>query len=309
MLFRSLEYDDVMNSQREVVYNKRRQALFGERLAVDIANSMYDVCESIVAEYQEQKDFEGFKIELISVLSIESPVAEKDFMITPHETLVELLYDNAYKHYQEKASMITENVFPVVKNVYENSAHVYENIVIPFTDGITTMQVIANLKKSYESKGRELFNAFEKNVPLNIIDDAWKEHLRELDELKTSVQNAVYEQKDPLLIYKFESFELFKTMITKVNKEIVSFLSKAALPEENKSAVKEIKAPVRTDMSKLQISRTDDAPGASGGGGNPEAPHEKPKIQPIRVEKTVGRNDPCPCGSGKKFKNCHGANA
>ena len=304
-----LEYDDVMNSQREVVYNKRRHALFGERLAVDIANSMYDVCESIVAEYQEQKDFEGFDLELIRVLSIESPVAEADFMKTAHETLVEMLYEKAYKHYQDKASMITENVFPVVKNVYENSAHIYENIVIPFTDGITTMQVIANLKKSYESKGRELFNAFEKNVPLNIIDDAWKEHLRELDELKTSVQNAVYEQKDPLLIYKFESFELFKTMITKVNKEIVSFLSKAALPEENKNAVKEIKAPERTDMSKLQVSRTDEIPRVSGGGGNPEAPQEKPKIQPVRVEKTVGRNDPCPCGSGKKFKNCHGANA
>ena len=306
---RLLEYDDVMNSQREVVYNKRRHALFGERLAVDIANSMYDVCESIVSEYQEQKDVEGFDLELIRVLSIESPVAESEFMKTPHDTLVELVYEKAYAHYQEKAAMITENVYPVVKNVYENSAHIYENIVIPFTDGISTMQVIANLKKSYESKGRELFSAFEKNVPLNIIDDAWKEHLRELDELKTSVQNAVYEQKDPLLIYKFESFELFKTMITKVNKDIVSFLSKASLPEENKNAVKEIKAPVRTDMSKLQVSRTDDTGASATGRTAPDAAPEKPKVQPVRVEKTVGRNDACPCGSGKKFKNCHGANA
>lgn len=298
---RLLEYDDVMNSQREVIYSKRRHALFGDKLAVDISNSMYDVSENITVEFKDVKDFDGFKFELIKVLGIESPFSEKEFYDLKNEEIISTLFEKATKHYQEKSGLIMQSSFPIIKDVYDNSAHLYENIVVPFTDGIKTVQVLANLKKSYETNGREIFTAFEKNVPLAIIDDAWKEHLRELDDLKQSVQNAVYEQKDPLLIYKFESFELFKQMIMQVNKEIVSFLMKATLPQENASEVKEVKEAPKVDMSKLQVSRTD----ATSTGGMLEE-IQKPKQQPVTAEKTVGRNDLCPCGSGKKFKQCHG---
>ncbi|MES2838115.1 MAG: preprotein translocase subunit SecA [Bacteroidota bacterium] len=298
---RLLEYDDVMNSQREVIYSKRRHALFGDKLAVDISNSIYDVSENITTEFKDVKDFEGFKFELIKVLGIDSPISEEDFYRLKNNDITPVIFEKATQHYHEKSNMIMQSAFPVVKGVYDNSAHLYENIVVPFSDGIKTVQVVANLKKSYESNGREIFVAFEKNVPLAIIDDAWKEHLRELDDLKQSVQNAVYEQKDPLLIYKFESFELFKQMIVRVNKEIVSFLMKAALPTENTNEVKEVKEAPKADMSKLQVSRTD----ATSKGGMLEE-IEKPKQQPVLAEKTVGRNDLCPCGSGKKFKQCHG---
>jgi preprotein translocase subunit SecA len=307
---RLLEYDDVMNSQREVIYGKRRHALFGERLSIDIANTMYDVCADIIKEHLDSKDFESFNLDLIRNFSIESPVSKEEFL-KAGKNLEELVFDAAYAHYQHKSKQIANNAYPVVKNVFENSAHMYENIVIPFTDGIRTMQVLANLKKAYESQGRELITAFEKGVILAIIDEAWKEHLRELDELKQSVQNAVYEQKDPLLIYKFESFELFQQMVNKVNRDITSFLVKAYLPQENQQQVREVQAPKPEPTQRYQTNRTDDPNlGSSGNGASnnqQSAEQERPKLQPIRVEKTVGRNDPCPCGSGKKFKQCHGA--
>lgn len=300
---RLLEYDDVMNSQREVVYKKRRHALFGERLSLDISNMLYDVSESICTNTQEQKDYEGFTVELIKTFSIESPVSESDFMKLPTNELAERVFDAAYAHYIKKSHDMGEATFPVVKNVYENSAHMYENIIIPFTDGIKTLQVLSNLKKSYESKGREVFTAFEKGVTLSIIDEAWKDHLRAMDELKQSVQNAVYEQKDPLLVYKFESFGLFKNLMSEVNNDIISFLQKGYLSNENQQAVREVQAAPKTDLKNLQATKTEVT-----SGGREELPNEqeKPKAQPIRVEKQVGRNDPCPCGSGKKFKHCHG---
>ena len=300
---RLLEYDDVMNSQREVVYKKRRHALFGERLSLDISNMLYDVSESICTNTQEQKDFEGFTVELIKTFSIESPVSESDFMKLPTNELAERVFDAAYAHYIKKSHDMGEATFPVVKNVYENSAHMYENIIIPFTDGIKTLQVLSNLKKSYESKGREVFTAFEKGVTLSIIDEAWKDHLRAMDELKQSVQNAVYEQKDPLLVYKFESFGLFKNLMSEVNNDIISFLQKGYLSNENQQAVREVQAAPKADLKNLQATKTEVT-----SGGREELPNEpeKPKAQPIRVEKQVGRNDPCPCGSGKKFKHCHG---
>jgi preprotein translocase subunit SecA len=300
---RLLEYDDVMNSQREVVYKKRRHALFGERLSLDISNMLYDVSESICTNTQEQKDFEGFTLELIKTFSIESPVSESDFMKLPTNELAERVFDAAYAHYIKKSHDMGEATFPVVKNVYENSAHMYENIIIPFTDGIKTLQVLSNLKKSYESKGREVFTAFEKGVTLSIIDEAWKDHLRAMDELKQSVQNAVYEQKDPLLVYKFESFGLFKNLMSEVNNDIISFLQKGYLSNENQQAVREVQAAPKADLKNLQATKTEVT-----SGGREELPNEpeKPKAQPIRVEKQVGRNDPCPCGSGKKFKHCHG---
>ena len=206
---RLLEYDDVMNAQREVIYKKRKHALFGERLSLDIDNMIYDTCQSIVEEYQDIQDFDGFKLELIRFFSIESPVDEETFKQNNSEKLTEQVYVNAIAQYKIKSEMISQYTFPVIKDVYENQSTHYENIVIPFTDGIKTLQVVANLKESFESEGNNIPLAIEKGVSLAIIVDAWKENLRELDDLKQSVQNATYEQKDPLLIYKFESFNLF----------------------------------------------------------------------------------------------------
>jgi preprotein translocase subunit SecA len=297
---RLLEYDDVMNSQREVIYRRRRHALYGERLESDILSAFYDTADALVNQHQESKNYEDFCLELIRVFSIESPVDKESFLKSPAEEISQQIFDHAMEHYTQKNKMLSEVAFPAIKNVFENQSHLYENIIFPITDGVKTMQVIINLKKSYESNGRELISGFEKNAVLSIIDDAWKEHLREMDELKQSVQNAVYEQKDPLLIYKFESFNLFKNMVQQVNQDIVSFLVRAFVPQESENKIKEVKAPERTDMRGMQTGR--DEVQAN------QAP-EKQKAQPIRAEKTVGRNDPCPCGSGKKFKNCHGTNA
>ncbi len=299
-----LEYDDVMNSQREVIYKKRRHALFGERLAVDVANMIYDLCEQIVDDYQSAGDFEGFKLELYKTLATESPFDEQTFLQTDAGKLTEDLFDKVYKEYTEKRLRLMKNTLPVVKDVYENQKQ-YENIAIPFSDGNKQMQVIANLKKSVESEGREIPLAFEKSIVLATIDDAWKEHLRELDDLKQSVQNASYEQKDPLLIYKFESFELFKKMIQKINKDVISFLIKADIFIQNQGMLQEAKIPRGLDRSQMKEERGDLLSQAH----SDTQTAEQVKTQPIKVEKKVGRNDPCPCGSGKKYKNCHGKNA
>ncbi|RLD72781.1 MAG: preprotein translocase subunit SecA, partial [Bacteroidetes bacterium] len=209
---RLLEYDDVMNSQREVIYKRRRHALFGERLTVDVSNMIYDLCEHIVSDYQMAGDFEGFKMELYRTLAIESPFEEKEFISENTDKLTESLFELVYEAYMVKLEKLAADTLPVITEVHENQSQ-YENIAIPFSDGIKKMQIVASLKKSVDTKGKEVCVAFEKSVTLAHIDDAWKEHLREMDDLKQSVQNASYEQKDPLLIYKFESFELFKKMI------------------------------------------------------------------------------------------------
>ena len=295
---RLLEYDDVMNSQREVIYRKRRNALYGERLSVDIANMMSDVCESIMAEHQDNGDFEGFKFELLRTFSVESPFTEEKFLKENANELNEELYKLVLETYKRKEEGIAKQAYPVIKDVYEKSGHTYENIVVPITDGVKTLQVITNLEKSYKTEGRDLVKSYQKSAVLAHIDESWKEHLRELDDLKQSVQAASYEQKDPLLIYKFESFELFKTMIDKVNRDVVATLVKGYIPIQDPDKVREAQQRRRTDYSNLQTSRPDQATG-----GDEE---KKQKTQPVRVEKKVGRNDPCPCGSGKKYKNCHG---
>jgi preprotein translocase subunit SecA len=306
---RLLEYDDVMNAQREVIYKKRRHALFGERLALDIINTQYDVSDSIVNAYADNRSYDEFKLDLIRYFSIESPVTEQEFLKIKPEELTPLVYDAAHKHYKEKSDLIASKSAPVIEQIFTNQGHQIENIVVPFTDGMRGIQVLANLKKAHENKGKELNFAFEKTVTLALIDDAWKEHLREMDELKTSVQNAVYEQKDPLLIYKFESFELFKQMLDKVNKDIISFLFKGYIPNNDADKVQQAKTPQRTDMSKLRTSSSDNvSTTATGGDRPPKGPPPPQKTQPVRAEVKVGRNDPCPCGSGKKFKNCHGVN-
>jgi preprotein translocase subunit SecA len=299
---RLLEYDDVMNQQREVIYKKRRHALFGDRLSLDISNMIYDTCESIIEQTHEVKDFENYKLDLIRFLASDSPVAEQEFQDLNIHEIVEKTYQSCYKSYQLKSENIAKKAFPIIKDVFDNQSATYENIVIPFTDGMKTLQVVTNLKESVEQEGNNIGLAIEKSVTLAIIDDSWKEHLREMDELKQSVQNAVYEQKDPLLIYKFESFNLFKTLIDKVNKEIVSFLLKADLPTQ--SNVQEERRQAETN---LQTSRPEIAAPSSGDPQNPNQPPQAPqKTQPVRVEQKVGRNEPCPCGSGKKYKKCHG---
>jgi preprotein translocase subunit SecA len=253
---RLLQYDDVMNSQREVIYKKRRHALFGDRLAVDISNMMYDVGEQIINENLDAKDFDGFRMALLKDLAIETPFTSNEFFALRSEAMADQLYEKAYEHYRDKSKRIAELAYPVIKDVYENQPQ-FENIAIPITDGVKTMNVVANLKKSYENGGKEIVLSIEKGITLAMIDDAWKEHLREMDELKQSVQNAAYEQKDPLLIYKFEAFELFKKMVTKINEEITSFLVRGKLPLQDASSVREARAPRGIDRTRMREERRD----------------------------------------------------
>jgi preprotein translocase subunit SecA len=296
---RLLEYDDVMNSQREVIYKKRRHALYGERLALDLSNMMYDLTEKIVNEYQGMRDYEGFKLELLKTLAVECPFEEKEFISSNGHEITDKLFIDVYKQYKDKADFIAKQAYPVIKQVYENNSQ-YENIAIPITDGKKTMQVIANLKKAYESDGREVTLSIDKGVTLATIDESWKDHLREMDDLKQSVQAATYEQKDPLLIYKFESFELFKTMLEKINEDSISFIIKANLPVQDPSKVREAEIKGRGDLRNLKEERTDLLSKA-------HADTQQQRVnQPRKAEKKVGRNEPCPCGSGKKYKHCHG---
>ncbi len=303
---RLLEYDDVMNSQREVVYKKRRHALFGERLEVDILNMMYDSVEELVNEYHGSDMFEDFNMELMRLLSIESPVDQEDFKKMNAADISQRIYDKMIDGYNRKVENISKQAYPVIKNVYETKKEVYKNIVVPITDGKRIFQIICNLEKAYDNKGKELVKSYQKQIVLNTIDEGWKEQLREMDDLKQSVQNATYEQKDPLLIYKFESFNLFKVLINNVNKQVVSTLMKGQIPIQSPDQVREAEARRKTDMSRYKTQKSE-LPGAENAmeGANTQT-QERSKPQPVTVEKKVGRNEPCPCGSGKKYKQCHG---
>jgi preprotein translocase subunit SecA len=282
---RLLQYDDVMNSQREVIYKKRRHALFGDRLAVDISNMMYDVGEQMINQHLEEKDFDGFRLALLKNMAIESPFKQDEFFSMRVEEMSDKLYEAAYEHYREKSKRIAELAYPVIKDVYENQPQ-FENIAIPITDGIKTMNVVANLKKSYESGGKEIILSVEKGITLAMIDDAWKEHLREMDDLKQSVQNAAYEQKDPLLIYKFEAFELFKKMVGKINEEITSFLIRGKLPLQDASSVKEARAPRGIDRSRMREERRDLLAQSHS-----DTQANRPKEPQRRELPKIGRND------------------
>jgi preprotein translocase subunit SecA len=297
---RLLEYDDVMNSQREVIYKRRRHALFGDRIEVDIMNNMYDTVEEMTNEFHGGS-YDDYKFELIRVASMDAPISRDDFQRKNPTEVADIVFDHMLENYTRKIDNIAKQASPVIKNVYETKSHQYKNIVVPFTDGKRFYQVVTNLEKAYKNNGKEVARSFEKQVILATIDDAWRDQLREMDDLRQSVQNASYEQKDPLLIYKLESFNLFKEMINKVNRKIVSILIKGHIPISDPSEVKEAAERKHTDMSRMQTGR------AGGIPGQPSSPNEPPqKVQPVRIEKKVGRNDPCPCGSGKKFKNCHG---
>jgi preprotein translocase subunit SecA len=295
---RLLEYDDVMNTQRSSIYRKRRNALFGDRLAIDISQMIHDVCETIVADAWEAKDFESFKMTMITTFGFESPFEEQYFMQERQRVLVDKLFPIVYDHYKEKLQKIAEQAYPVIERVYLDQGDRFQNIAIPFTDGKKTINIVAPLKKCYETKGREVGLSFEKGITLAVIDNAWKEHLRAMDDLKESVQNASYEQKDPLLIYKLESFNLFDQLLVRISEEIVTFLNIGKLPIVEETEIKEAKLP-ESDAKKLQTGRQEMTRGRQMAPG-------KPANEPFRAEKKVGRNDPCPCGSGKKYKNCHG---
>ncbi len=303
---RLLEYDDVMNSQRTVIYAKRKNALFGERLEVDMNNMVFDVAEDIVNEYKLENNYEGFKVEVIKNFSFNSEIAEKEFSSANVNSLTEKLFGEAESFYARKSAGIIQQALPVLNQVYEERGKNIEQIVVPFTDGMRAIQVAVELKKAVDTKGKEVIRSFEKTIILALIDDSWKEHLREMDELKQSVQNAAYEQKDPLVIFKMEAFNLFKTMLNTVNKEVVSFLYKGGIPvQQEPEQVREAPAPRK--QQKLQTTKQEF--GREERGAEFADTREAIVQQPIKAEPKVGRNDPCPCGSGKKYKNCHGAHA
>ena len=291
---RLLEYDDVMNAQREVVYKRRHHALFGERLRVDIANMIYDTSEVIAESNKMAQDYKNFEFELIRFFSLSSPIAQSEFEKMDARTIAGKVYKAAYNHYQDKMIRNAEVAFPVIANVYENQKGKYKRILVPFTDGIKTLNVATDLEKAYESKGKQLVNDFEKNITLAIIDDSWKTHLRKMDELKQSVQLAVHEQKDPLLIYKFEAFELFKKMIEKVNKDVISFLFKGELPNENQQQIQEAKqvsSKEKLSEQKDEIPNTDERAAQSRAAGNTQSNQQQITETIVRDHPKIGRND------------------
>ena len=302
---RLLEYDDVMNNQRTVIYNKRRNALYGDRLSIDISNMFFDTCELL---YTEGSDWEEFKLEVIRVFAHEVPMSEREFLSLHRKEAIQLLYDQCFNAYKERMQKLCENAWPFIKNIAENTRYI--NVAFPITDGKKVLNVVVPVKKAYETHGRELQLSIEKGITLAIIDDLWKEHLRQLDDLRQSVQNAAYEQKDPLLIYKFESFKLFEQMLLNINREITSFLSRASLPLPDESQVREAQRP-QAPQRGLRAGRDNqfDRAAQQQQQAIDNSRQQPQKVMPVHVEKKVGRNDPCPCGSGKKYKNCHGRDA
>ncbi len=310
---RLLEYDDVMNKQRNVVYKKRNHALFGERLALDLDNAFYVVSDGLVNSFKAMDDYEGFKLSTIVNFGLDTGIEREEFLKgSDMNELAEKVYSEATKNYERKLEELRRQAVPVFKNIRLTQGRHIENVVVPFTDGKKAINVLANLQKTLDSEGRELMNAVESQITLSIIDDAWKEHLRSMDDLKQSVQTAYLEQKDPLVIYKMEAFDLFRQMDSEVNKDIVSFLCHCAIPvEQNNAPIREGREQ-KTDMSKMKV-RKDEL--VTSGNTNREIinegsdyyePSEPVKKEPVKVGPKIGRNDPCPCGSGKKYKNCHG---
>jgi preprotein translocase subunit SecA len=289
---RLLEYDDVMNAQREVVYRRRFNALNGERLRVDLANMVYDTAEIITLTNKEANDFKNFEFELIRYFSMSVPLSQSEFEQATAQEITKEVYKVAFEHYETKMERNADLAFPVIKNVYETQRDKFKRIVVPFTDGTKTLQVITDLEKSYETNGKQLVTDFEKNISLAIIDESWKTHLRKMDELKQSVQLAVHEQKDPLLIYKFESFELFKAMIDQVNKDVISFLFKGEIPQETANTIQEAKTRRREKVqtSKDVIPNMDERAAQSRAAGNTQRKSQVVETI-VREQPKIGRND------------------
>lgn len=326
---RLLEYDDVMNSQRSVIYTRRRHALMGERIGLDVLNTIYDTAIAVAEQFADSMDYEGLKLELFKTFALEAPFTEEEFKNMKANVLGDKLFDAALSAYKQRMERMSQVAMPVIKQVYETQGAMYENIMIPITDGKRMYNVSCNLKECYEGECKNIVKAFQKSVVLHTIDDAWKEHLREMDELRHSVQNASYEHKDPLLIYKLESYNLFKNMVDTMNRKTVAILMRGQIPvrevtEEERQAmearraqalaqqaaaiqaaaeerqrilIEKAKEEEHEDMSQYKAEK----PSVDGESEDSSTPKE-----PVRAEKRVGRNDLCPCGSGKKYKNCHG---
>jgi preprotein translocase subunit SecA len=307
---RLLEYDDVMNKQRSVIYSKRQHALFGERLALDLDNAFYAVASNVVNQYAGTNDHEGFKLAAILHFSIDSQIQKEELEKGDIQQLSDTLYKEAIEHYNSRKAGLAKQSLPVFQNVKLNQGSHVVNVIVPFTDGKKSLNVLTNLDKAISSKGMDMVSSVEKTITLAIIDDSWKEHLRGMDDLKQSVQTAVYEQKDPLVIYKQTAFQLFSNMDAEVNKDIVSFLCHVALPIESGGSNLREGREQRTDMSKMKVRKDElsqaEGPELMDGENKYNDPSNAPKTEPVRVGPKVGRNDPCPCGSGKKYKACHG---
>ncbi|MBD0331949.1 MAG: SEC-C domain-containing protein, partial [Chitinophagaceae bacterium] len=312
---RLLEYDDVMNKQRNVVYGKRQHALFGERLALDIDNAFSVVAEGLVTSFKEQDDFEGFKLACIVNFGIDTTITEEEFKSTDASSLADKLYNESSESYQQHKEGLRKQAVPVFKNIRQTQGAHIENVVVPFTDGRKGINVLTNLDKTVSTSGEELCNALERSITLSIIDDSWKEHLRAMDDLKQSVQTAYLEQKDPLVIYKMEAFNLFKQMDADVNREIVSFLCHSSLPVQQETTQLREGRQQKTDMSRMRANKEQiDAAGDDYAANekdyyDPSSGGVAVKQEPVRVGPKISRNAPCPCGSGKKYKHCHGREA
>ncbi|HPG12373.1 MAG TPA: preprotein translocase subunit SecA [Chitinophagaceae bacterium] len=311
---RLLEYDDVMNMQRNAVYKRRNHALFGERLALDIDTSFYSMAEGIISSFREQEDYEGFKLSCIVTFGLDTKISTDEFLRGDANTLADQLYAEATERYNQHKEEVQKQAIPVFKNIRLTQGSHIENVIVPFTDGRKGMNVLTNLDKTINSNGVELGKALERTITLGVIDDTWKEHLRAMDDLKQSVQTAYLEQKDPLVIYKMEAYNLFRSMNENVNKDIVAFLSHASIPVQQENATLKEGRQEKTDMSRMSANKDQiDAAGQDYAAnendyydpsGGPDVKHE-----PVKVAPKVGRNEPCPCGSGKKFKHCHGKDA
>ncbi|MCQ2336547.1 MAG: preprotein translocase subunit SecA [Paludibacteraceae bacterium] len=297
---RLLEYDDVMNKQRTNIYARRHHALMGERIGIDIVNMIYDGIAVLVDTYYDSMDAESLKMALLRQFAVDIELDAETMRRTKIQELTDNIYDKVYENFMRKSERTAQIAYPVIKRVYETQGQMYERIIIPFTDGKTMYNIPVNLKEANDTEGKAVVKAFQKAVLLHTIDEAWKDHLRELDDLRTSVQNAQYEQKDPLVIYKIEAHGLFMSMIETINKKALTILTRAQIPVREGDELKEAREQKRSDYSKYQAHKSDIMKAGA------QDTRERQKPQPVRVEKTVGRNDPCPCGSGKKYKNCCG---
>ena len=303
---RLLEYDDVMNSQREVVYTRRRHALMGERIGLDVLNMLYDTSNTISEQYEGSGDYDGLKFDIYKTLAIETPISEEEFKGVKSADLTEKIFNDALDSFKRKTERMAQVAHPVIKQVYEEQGDRYQNIVVPITDGKRVYNITCNLKDAYESESKDIVKSFEKAILLHSIDESWKEHLREMDDLRQSVQNASYENKDPLLIYKLESFNLFKTMVDQMNRKSVSVLMRGQIPMQEPEQVRQATPERKTDYSKYKTQKDEITESRRVQGDVAARDTREQKREPVRSEKTVGRNESCPCGSGKKYKSCCG---
>jgi preprotein translocase subunit SecA len=307
---RLLEYDDVMNAQRKAIYKMRKNALFGDRLDIDVDNMFYELCATTVNK-MSKSDFQEFELEVIRLLGVTSPVDANEYKSLDQQELVYRVFDSMKLQYQRKSEKLATRAMPQIKHVYETMSDRFKNIVFPLSDGRKELQLIVNLEDAYKTNGKNISKQFEKHIILGIIDNEWKEHLREMDDLRSAVNNATYEQKDPLVVYKLESYDLFKNMLNRVNEEVVELLMNMDIPNEpDLKSTNQEAAQNHYSQGKTNVSNAGSASQFQGSQGYQEAVEnsmqQPEKKIPVVADQKINRNDPCPCGSGKKYKQCHG---